>query len=173
MAKPTTSGLSCAAHRESDAARPDHPSPRPVGPAPRRILAEAGTTIRQIRQPAQSAWSCPIHAHISLPHYVLPAQRVVGVFSESGASPLTRTGHRCFIRLVKAMPEPDDLIPAPLPMERLAASTDSAFGIPKVERSAARCVIITGREQGPRRRRYGLSTVLLVPAVIVAQNRRT
>jgi hypothetical protein len=39
---------------------------------------------------------------------------------------LTRTGHRCFIRLVKAVPELDDLIPVLLPMKRLTASTDSA-----------------------------------------------
>jgi len=37
-----------------------------------------------------------------------------------------RTGHRCFIRLVKAVPELDDLIPVLLPMKRLTASTDSA-----------------------------------------------
>jgi hypothetical protein len=41
--------------------------------------------------------------------------------------PLTRTGHRCFIRLVKAVPELDDLIPVLLPMKRLTASTDSAI----------------------------------------------
>jgi hypothetical protein len=41
---------------------------------------------------------------------------------------LTRTGHHCFIRLVKAAPELDDLIPVLLPMKRLTASTDSAIG---------------------------------------------
>jgi hypothetical protein len=40
---------------------------------------------------------------------------------------LTRTGHRCFIRLVKAVPELDDLIPVLLPMKRLTSSTDSAI----------------------------------------------
>jgi hypothetical protein len=39
---------------------------------------------------------------------------------------LTWTGHRCFIRLVKAVPELDDLIPVLLPMKRPTASTDSA-----------------------------------------------
>jgi hypothetical protein len=40
---------------------------------------------------------------------------------------LGRIGHRCFIRLMKAVPELDDLIPVLLPMKHLTASTDS-FG---------------------------------------------
>ena len=58
----------------------------------------------------------------------LPAQDPVGLPAEEWMISLTRTGHRCFIELVKAVPELDDLIPVLLPMKRLTASTDSAFG---------------------------------------------
>jgi hypothetical protein len=54
------------------------------------------------------------------------AQDTVGLSTGEWMISLTRTGHRCFIRLVKAVPELDDLIPVLLPMKRLTASTDSA-----------------------------------------------
>jgi hypothetical protein len=57
----------------------------------------------------------------------LPAQDTAGLSTEEWMISLTRTGHRCFIRLVKAVPELDDLIPVLLPMKRLTASTDSAL----------------------------------------------
>jgi hypothetical protein len=51
---------------------------------------------------------------------------MAGLPAEEWMISLTRTGHRCFIRLVKVGPELDDLIPVLLPMKRLTASTDSA-----------------------------------------------
>lgn len=54
----------------------------------------------------------------------LPAQDTVGLPAEEWMISLTRTGHPCFIRLVKAVPELDDLIPVLSPMKRLNASTD-------------------------------------------------
>jgi hypothetical protein len=57
----------------------------------------------------------------------LPAQDTVGLPAEEWMISLTRTGHRCFIRLVKAIPELDDLTPVLLPIKRLTASTDSVL----------------------------------------------
>jgi hypothetical protein len=56
----------------------------------------------------------------------LPAQVMVSLSTDEWMISLTRTGHHCFIRLVKAVPELDDLIPVLLPMKRLTVSTDSA-----------------------------------------------
>jgi hypothetical protein len=55
----------------------------------------------------------------------LPAQDMDRSSTEEWMISLTRTGHHCFIRPVKAVPELDDLIPVLLPMKRLTASTDS------------------------------------------------
>src|ERR1700685_4390957 len=57
----------------------------------------------------------------------LPAQDTVGQPAEERMISLTRTGRRCLIRLVKAVPELDDLISVLLPVKRLTASTDSAI----------------------------------------------
>jgi hypothetical protein len=53
---------------------------------------------------------------------------MVSLSTEERMISLTRTGHHCFIGLVKAVPELDDLIPVLLPMKRLTASTDSVIG---------------------------------------------
>jgi hypothetical protein len=87
----------------------------------------------------------------------LPAKDTVGLSTEEWMISLTRTGHRCFIRLVKAVPELDDLIPVLLPIKLLTASTDfgdlrAGAATPSVRSgmggSVRRCQLAAQRDPG-------------------------